>query len=273
MTQHITDLMTVEERDLTEAFVRDGYVILDVEDRDALARLRTRLVTLAAEATGWGAVEDEDAFLNGFHDAVDVQDLNRLRLAVLAGLNETPDARMDYFRLAHRGLETLVGNELCMQRRLNLSIQLPRDESSLLPVHADVLSGDSPFEVVQWTPFVDVYGTKSMFFLSPDRNREISARLSELADSNELFEEIRPDLAWLEIRFGQTLIFNQNIFHGNVVNEEGETRWSLNCRYKAVFTPYADKRLGEFFEPITLRAASRIGLEYQLPTGFTDDDA
>ena len=29
----------------------------------------------------------------------------------------------------------------------------------------------------------------------------------------------------------------------------------MNCRFKAVFTPYADKQLGEFFEPITLRAA------------------
>ena len=52
---------------------------------------------------------------------------------------------------------------------------------------------------------------------------------------------------------------------GNIVNTENETRWSMNCRFKSVFTPYGDKKLGEFFEPITLRAASKTGMEYKLP--------
>jgi hypothetical protein len=39
----------------------------------------------------------------------------------------------------------------------------------------------------------------------------------------------------------------------------------MNCRFKGVFTPYGDKKLGEFFEPVTLRAASKTGMEYKLP--------
>ena len=58
-----------------------------------------------------------------------------------------------------------------------------------------------------------------------------------------------------------------------MVNIEQETRWSMNCRFKGVFTPYADKRLGEFFEPITLRPASRVGLNYEYPQNFQDDTA
>ena len=34
---------------------------------------------------------------------------------------------------------------------------------------------------------------------------------------------------------------------------------------KNIFSPYGDKKIGEFFEPITLRAASEIGLKYKLP--------
>ena len=34
-----------------------------------------------------------------------------------------------------------------MQKSLNLSIQFPKDDSSLLPIHSDVWSGDSPFEI------------------------------------------------------------------------------------------------------------------------------
>ena len=55
------------------------------------------------------------------------------------------------------------------------------------------------------------------------------------------------------------------------VNRENETRWTMNCRFKGAFTPYADKKLGEFFEPITLRPATRLGLEYRLPGGWQDE--
>ena len=51
----------------------------------------------------------------------------------------------------------------------------------------------------------------------------------------------------------------------NRVNLEKETRWSINCRFKGAFTPYGDKKLGEFFEPITLRIASQIGMQYKIP--------
>ena len=52
-----------------------------------------------------------------------------------------------------------------MQKRINLSIQLPNDSSSLLPLHSDIWSGDSPFEAVVWIPLVDCFKTKSMYIL------------------------------------------------------------------------------------------------------------
>ena len=60
-------------------------------------------------------------------------------------------------------------------------------------------------------------------------------------------------------------IFNQCLPHGNIVNKENETRWYLNCRFKGVFTPYNDKKIGEFFEPVTLRTISKLAIKYSLP--------
>jgi sporadic carbohydrate cluster 2OG-Fe(II) oxygenase len=172
-----------------------------------------------------------------------------------------------YFRIARPYLETLVSNELAMQLRVNLSIQLPGDDSSLLPVHADTWSGDSPFEVVVWLPLVDCYGTKAMYLLPPDKSLELGRKFVERAggSSEELYQAIKDDVCWLEVRYGEVLVFDQALPHGNRINEEQETRWSMNCRFKGVFTPYGDKKIGEFFEPITLRAASRTGMAYQLP--------
>ena len=39
----------------------------------------------------------------------------------------------------------------------------------------------------------------------------------------------------------------------------------MNCRFKSIFTPYKDKKLGEYYEPITLKPASRRGMEYKFP--------
>ena len=81
----------------------------------------------------------------------------------------------------------------------------------------------------------------------------------------EFLKELESDLTFLEVPYGSVLVFNQNQLHGNVVNEECETRWSMNCRFKSVFSPYCDKKLGEFFEPINLKPATQLGLSYQYP--------
>ena len=52
---------------------------------------------------------------------------------------------------------------------------------------------------------------------------------------------------------------------GNIVNIEQETRWSMNCRFKSIFSPYGDKKIGEFFTPITTMFFSRSLLIRFLP--------
>ena len=80
-----------------------------------------------------------------------------------------------------------------------------------------------------------------------------------------MFNFLKKDFEWIDIKFGQVLLFNQTLPHGNIVNKSKETRFSMNCRFKSIFAPYGDKKIGEFFEPITLRPASKIGMEYALP--------
>ena len=264
--------LSPDEAARTAAFLEAGHLITAVADSAALGRLRGAVVELGAAHLGLERPDDEGDFLNHIHRHIRAAELNPLRLAVINGLGALPWARESYFRLAREALELLVGNELAMQRRLNLSIQLPGDDSSLLHIHADVWDGDSPFEIVVWLPLVDCRGTKSMFLLPPAVNARVAARLAEFdgASADDLYARIEPDLSWLEIAYGEVLLFTQNLMHGNRVNGEDETRWSMNCRFKSLLSPYADKRLGEFFEPITVRAATRLGMGYRLPGGFSE---
>jgi sporadic carbohydrate cluster 2OG-Fe(II) oxygenase len=272
MSTQYSSFFDANELALSERFLDEGYVIIPAENREDLDHIRDLAAGIATDHLGLDAVRDSAALLDGIADNVDASGLNDLRSAVINTMNAEAWLRPAYFGLARAALSAIVGNELVMQRRINLSIQIPGDDSSLLPVHADVWSGDSPFEVVLWVPLVDCYGTKTMFLLPPAKDRPVQERLSSFAgkSADDLFSAIEPDIKWMEVPYGHVLLFSQTLMHGNRINEENEARWTMNCRFKSVFSPYASKKLGEFFEPVTLRAASRLAFEYDLPEGFDD---
>lgn len=259
---------TPEESRIAAAFLADGYVILPAEDAKAVAAIQSQAAALAAEKLSLAPPADPQGFLDAIHDHVAPAELNALRLAVFSGLNAQPWLRPAYHAAARTALAAIVGNELAMQLRVNLSIQLPGDDSSLLPIHADVWNGDSPYEVVVWLPLVDCRASKTMFILPLAADARWQPRLAEFRSAEELYRAVEPELVWLEVPAGHLVVFSQNLMHGNRVNRETTTRWSMNCRFKSLFSPYADKRLGEFFEPVTLKPATRLGAAYTLPGGF-----
>ena len=81
-------------------------------------------------------------------------------------------------------------------------------------------------------------------------------------NAEEVFSRIKPDLTWLEVAYGQAVLFTHCLMHGNRVNEEKTTRWTFNIRLKGLLTPYGAKELGESFVPVTTRPATRIGFEW-----------
>ena len=253
------DFLSKNEKILEKEFIDQGFIIREVANQDALKKIQKFAIDMLTKKGG--------NLLDHTHEFIDIEELNDFRLDVINELNTQPWLREAYYNLAKPYLDILVGNELAMQSRVNLSIQLPEDDSSLLPVHADTWSGDSPFEVVVWLPLVDCFNTKSMYILPPKAANNLSDdfKLHVQGDSEELFNVIKNDLDWIRINYGEVLIFNQAYPHGNRINKENETRWSMNCRFKGLFTPYNDKKIGEFFEPITLRPVSKIAMSYKLP--------
>ena len=225
-----------EDAELTARFLRNGYVIAPVGDAGAL-RYLSDLVT-PHEPAG---------------------DLNALKLATMQRMNSDRHAREAYYRLAESLLVSLIGNELAMQKRFNLNIQVPFDDTSLLPVHADTWTGDSAYQLVLWVPLTDCYRTKSMYILPPGEPYTLEG------SAEDVWLRIKDRVKFLDVKYGEVLLFNPTLPHGNRVNVEDSTRWSLNCRFKSVWSPYAVKGAGEHFEPITLRAASMIGMNYAHP--------
>ena len=256
------NFLSKKENKISNKFEKNGFIIFDLENRkfiDEVYKVVNKILKLKNK--------NFNNELNYIHKRLNLKDLNKFRLKIYDELNKSIEIKKLYYHSCKKMLDILVGNELVMQKRINLSIQLPKDNSSLLPLHSDVWSGDSPYEVVVWIPLVDCYGTKTMYILPPNHYKKVENNFKKYSNksSTQLFNKIKKNLDWIDIKFGEILVFNQALPHGNIVNKEKETRWSMNCRFKSVFSPYGDKKIGEFFEPITLRAASEIGIKYKLP--------
>lgn len=268
------DFYTEAEKVFAQTFLKHKYAICSLENHALLHKMRQAIVQIAAKSAEISMPDDDhhEAFLNEFHHHVNPAALNDVRLQIIAEMNRLPWFRSAYFNLGKQILFDLVGNELAMQRRVNLSIQFPNDDSSLLPVHADVWSGDSPYEIVMWLPLVNCYETKSMYFTQADFDEATQAQLNRFKNqgAEDLYQAIQDNVEFLNVPFGSALFFSQNVMHGNRINRTDETRWSMNCRFKNILTPYSGKTFGEFFEPITVRPLTRLGLAYRLPEGFDE---
>lgn len=268
------DFYTSDEKEITQQFLAKKHVVIPAQNKQALDQIRKKVASAAAEAINYKLADDEDLdfFLNNIHQKVTVKELNEVRLKVILEMNQDSQFRKNYFNVARDSLMMLAGNELAMQRRVNLSIQFPNDDSSLLPVHADVWAGDSPFEIVLWIPLVNCYRTKSMYIADAQVDEKVQLDFSKFKNksSEDLYQFIKDDVTFLDVPYGSVLLFSQNVMHGNRINIENETRWSMNCRFKSILTPYHGKKMGEFFEPITVRPLTRLGLDYKLPEGLHD---
>jgi len=163
------NFLTADEIEISHEYQDQGYAIRTIENIEALDWIRNLFINLIRKnLTLKENVADSDLF-DLIHAELDITQLNDFRLALIQQMNETKGFRSRYYQIAKPYLDAIVGNELAMQSRVNLSIQLPGDDSSLLATHADTWSGDSPFEVVVWLPLVDCYNTKSMYILPPEK--------------------------------------------------------------------------------------------------------
>ena len=263
---------------LAEKFLTDGYIVAKAENSEGIEELRNTVVSHACALLDCEIPDEPETFLNSIHAHVSIEKLNDFRMAIYQLMNAESWFRPTYHSLGKSVLDNLVGNELAMQNRINFSLQLPNDDSSLLGIHSDSFSGETPFQVVQWVPLVNVYDTKAMFLLPPEINRQVFPELKEIVEQDGfdgLFKSVEKHLKWIEVPFGSVLIFSPNVLHGNVINLTSETRWSMNARFTGLFTPYScsEKGLGTFYLPITTKPVSRIGMSYRPPLGFRQENA
>jgi len=242
---------------ISEQIYLNGYAIFDCCDMSALS--------LFAKV-----VQDElkTEELSCIHTFISRNEINKRRLACFRALNKVARWEDLYASAFQNALDHLIGPDIAIQNKLNLSIQMPGDVSSVLQMHTDSLAGQSIFELVCWLPLTNAYESNSMYIFHPDVSKKILTDLPayEKQGMDGLFAEYKSRATFIDIKYGQVLVFSPTLFHGNIVNDTKETRISINCRFKNIFAPESEcgeRRLGSFYRLHSLSPLTRLALSYR----------
>jgi sporadic carbohydrate cluster 2OG-Fe(II) oxygenase len=254
--------MKKHQNKLEKFFVKNGYIKFKINNK-IINFLRKKIIIFTKEITGLRKID-----LNKFHELYEIGKLNNLRIKLYNKINTDKQFSKKIFESSFKHIELMVGSELC-NGNLNLSIQYPNDKTSILSMHTDFFSGESIFQVNLWIPFVDVKKTSSMFIINPQKSINLLKKIKESKKFtiNNIFKKNKKDIKWLDIKFGEGMIFSPNCLHGNVMNIEKNTRWSINIRFKNLFSPYSkikenEKKIGSFYNVYSPKIITQFNLEH-----------
>ncbi len=157
--------------------------------------------------------------LDELHLFCNSENINKIRLNCFKQINLINEWEKIIYHSIKNKIHDILGCDLAIQTKLNLSIQMPNDHSSVLEKHIDFRSGDSPFQIVIWIPLTDAFLSNSMF-IEYQNNRD-----------------------FIEVKKGDIVLFDPNYFHGNQINNTSKTRISINVRIKNWFSPDAEDKV------------------------------
>lgn len=237
-----------------------GFVVVDADEPRHLKILRKEIFSIAKEVFQLPNTEPEEGF-NYFHNNLNGMTLgtfNKLRVELIQRITSNCNVSELVFNAFERTLIQLLGPDILAQKNCNLVLQPPGDPNPS-ELHRDT-PGNSPYELVVWVPLVDCFRTKAMYIVDITKTEKALDYLEANPTDWPSFERYTKSLAVNpDVPFGKGLIFHTGCLHGSEINEEQETRISLNMRYKNIFSPSGLKNQLQFFSPIRVSDVARLG--------------
>ena len=111
---------------IEKKFEENGYVILPA-NKKLLDKLRSNILMKIKKNKNIKITNqkkiDNSKILNNFHHLINSKNLNSLRFDIYNKINSNPEFSNIFYDITKIYLDSLIGNEISMQKKINLSIQ------------------------------------------------------------------------------------------------------------------------------------------------------
>lgn len=230
------------------------------------------LVNLQEEVNKWASeyLQANVPSLDLLHHFVNQKEVNALRMHLFNKLNSDFDWKNFLNKMIGLEIKELLGPDISIQNKINFTIKLPHDGTSNLGAHSDSWSNESPFQLNAWIPLTNVFDSNGMYLLSEEKsllvNREMATSALNVDDFGKYCNQ-----DFLNLEFGEILLFNPCLLHGNIVNTTERTRVSIHTRIKNLFAPetkdFPDRAAGIFYEPFLQTKNTDFALNFLQSSG------
>ena len=196
----------------------------------------------------------KDSFIEKINIAGDSEkDINVVRKAVAkmskAEINRSMINLLTFTNLSEMMIssctslvESLCGKELFIQRRAHTIINVPGKGHSKQWPHYELMSGISPFTFVLWAPLHDIDDNGGAYHIDLQTSLEIMKKeqKSGLVNGPTVFN-LMTNQKPTRLKFGQVVVFNPFVLHGNVTFNSKFARIACNVRFQSYNKPLLQK--------------------------------
>ena len=251
-------------KNFLKEFESKGYAIVESISAEKSNQIRSKLVKLICEMFKINSSNiNHEKILNDFHNLkIDKSDFNNVRMNIIQTLSNDDEYLQLIMEAYGKYIKKLIGNDILVQKNVNIMCHEPKS-MKISDAHRDAPE-NSFYEVVLWLPFVNCYKSKSMYFVEAEESNILMNILeTKNLDWNSFEKEAQKKGKFLDVPFNSAVLFWAGLIHGSKVNEENETRWTMNLRFKNIFTPPGMKDPLNFFQLYEMSPLSHLGLNAQ----------
>ena len=135
-------------------------------------------------------------------------------------------------------VEELCGKELLIQRRANTIFNLPGEEQRRQWPHYELMSGISPYTYVMWAPFHDLDDNGGVYYVPQEKSlNTIKIEHQQGLVNGPLILNNHYNEKPVKLKYGEVIIFNPFILHGNINFSSNKARIACSVRFQSIKKP------------------------------------
>lgn len=217
-----------------------GYAVLKIDNLQYIEELRDNLLN-RLQSDKLNKDFDELRLMLG---SMNNQNINQIMIKLL-GFNEASSLMLNACKEI---VKNLCNNKIFLQRRANIILNLPGEDQRHQWPHYEMMSGISPFTFVLWAPLHDIDDESGLFYLDSKESLNYMKKEIEngLVNSPYIFEKLK-NRKPVKVNYGEVIVFNPFILHGNVPFNGKKARIACSIRVQSHEKPLMQRNT-DFFK-------------------------